>query len=128
MQPSKWPQPSQDVYFSLLGQACEVRNVSGSKDYDVKHMQDRNEWMYNKSTHTLALWDGSKGGTRNYLDYAVAQASSSMYNAWPLFVSAVTVPGILDEGLLSLEQYIVGLPDGIRGDLPRPWSNPAQNG
>lgn len=125
MQPSKWPQSSRDIYFNLLEQAYEVKNVSGSNEYHVSHLQERNEWMYDASTSTLALWDGSPGGTYNYLKYAVAQATKPMYNVWPMLELADTRETILNEERLTLERLIIGFPDGVYGAFPRPGSNSA---
>jgi uncharacterized phage-like protein YoqJ len=33
-------------------------------------MQIRNEWMVDRCDKLIAVWDGSKGGTGNCVDYA----------------------------------------------------------
>lgn len=119
-QPNTWPEASRVVYYTLLEQATEIKYLSESETYQDGDNQVRNEWLYDRGTETGALWDGSKGGTYNYLKYAVAQASKPMYNIWPLFVAAAKGDTIVYEKRLSLERFIIGFPDGICGAFPRP--------
>ena len=46
--------------------------VSGTKEgkYDVRKMQKRNEYMVDNSDILIAVFDGSKSGTKNCIDYA----------------------------------------------------------
>lgn len=46
--------------------------VSGTEEgkYDVRKMQKRNEYMVDNSDILIAVFDGSKSGTKNCIDYA----------------------------------------------------------
>lgn len=67
----KWPfKRDRDRYHELLSQAREVKVVCPG-GYDGYKMQLRNEWMVNRCTHLLAVWNGKKhGGTYNCLKFA----------------------------------------------------------
>lgn len=67
-QPSRWPLPDIRRWRGLLEKAQEVVYVS--KEYSGEAFQRRNIWMVDNSTHLLALWNGSSGGTRNCWRYA----------------------------------------------------------
>jgi uncharacterized phage-like protein YoqJ len=41
--------------------------------YHVAKMQKRNQFMVDNSNIVIAYWDGSKGGTKNCLDYALSK-------------------------------------------------------
>lgn len=69
-QEKKWPLKSQNLYHKLLGYAKEVVIVSPG-GYKPWKMQARNEWMVNRCDVLIAVWDGSKGGTFNCVEYAV---------------------------------------------------------
>lgn len=65
-----WPKSSQDKYRSLLTHPlCEVYNVTNST-YNNRCMQERNEWMVNNCDFLIAIWNGTRGGTKNCVDYA----------------------------------------------------------
>jgi len=69
-QESRWPQESQDRYWSILDHPLvTVQNLSPGPYYPSK-MQKRNCWMVDNSDLVLAAWDGSPGGTANCLQYA----------------------------------------------------------
>ncbi len=69
-QEARWPEESQTHYHELLAVASEVVYVSPI-GYAVWKMQVRNKYMVDNSEQLLALWDGSKGGTANCVEYAV---------------------------------------------------------
>lgn len=50
----------------------ERYKVYGTKEgkYDVRKMQKRNEYMIDNSDILIAVFDGSKSGTKNCIDYA----------------------------------------------------------
>jgi uncharacterized phage-like protein YoqJ len=54
--------------------------------YSPKAMQDRNIWMVDKGDKVLALWDGSKSGTKNCIDYAtrVEKPVKNLWDDWKL--------------------------------------------
>lgn len=69
----KWPQESVDLYDSILEQADSVVLVTDA-EYKPYMMQKRNEFMVDQSNKVLALWDGSKGGTGNCVEYALSKS------------------------------------------------------
>lgn len=75
-QESRWTHTSKTHYFELLGKSDEVVYVC-EPGYAPWKMQRRNEYMVNRASHTLAIWNGMrKGGTWNCLQYAIKQGNS----------------------------------------------------
>lgn len=68
-QESIWPEHSKKQYRELLAKAKEVVIVSEGS-YSVEKMQVRNCWMVDHSDDVIACFDGTKGGTKNCVDYA----------------------------------------------------------
>jgi uncharacterized phage-like protein YoqJ len=77
-----WPKKSQDIYHSILKKAHKVEIVSNgpkpTKPWEIsKAFNDRNKWMVDQLTpgrdKVVAVWDGSPGGTKNCVDYAVTK-------------------------------------------------------
>lgn len=68
-QESKWPTQSQKIYQALLKLSCEQIIVSPGA-YSVDKMMIRNQWMVDHSDMVIAVWDGTKGGTGNCVEYA----------------------------------------------------------
>lgn len=64
-----WPEQSKLIYNNLLGKAAEQVIVSEG-EYSALKMQVRNEYLVNNCDLLIGVWDGSKGGTSNCLDYA----------------------------------------------------------
>ena len=64
-----WPEKSRIIYQKLLAKANEVVIVSEG-EYSAAKMQIRNEWMVDRCDLLLAIWNGTKGGTANCIDYA----------------------------------------------------------
>lgn len=81
-QPSRWPPKSVAVWADIRARAAAVHVISPS--YSATAMQLRNEWMVDRARLMLALYNGSKGGTRNCLDYA-RQKQVSILNVWKQF-------------------------------------------
>lgn len=71
-QEMKWPMKSQNQYSYWLTKACEIVYVCEGK-YAAWKMQKRNEWMVDNCDLLLAIWNGSKGGTKSCLDYAASK-------------------------------------------------------
>jgi uncharacterized phage-like protein YoqJ len=73
-QERRWPGSSQQTYRRLLARACEVVYVDEVDGYAepslIGQMNSRNQWMVDHSDTTLAVWDGSKSGTRNAVEMA----------------------------------------------------------
>jgi uncharacterized phage-like protein YoqJ len=82
-QENSWPEDSQDYYMELLDQASEIITVSDG-GYHPRKMQLRNIWMVDRSEKILALWDGSRGGTFNCVQYALSKKKPviNMWNSW----------------------------------------------
>jgi len=67
---SKWPDFSRKKYKKLLDRCDEVRYIC-EPGYDPVKLQKRNEWMVDECHVLAAYFNGSPGGTRNCLDYAI---------------------------------------------------------
>lgn len=65
----KWPQKSIEQYNEILQKADVVKLVS-NQEYKPYLMQKRNEYMVDLSEKVIAVWDGSKSGTANCVEYA----------------------------------------------------------
>lgn len=82
-QPIKWHQEDIDRYYNQLQDADKVTYVDTLDNYKIKgyeegkyypaKMQKRNEYMVDISDIIIAVWDGSKGGTYNCIQYAKKQ-------------------------------------------------------
>lgn len=77
-QESKWPPKSQEKYKELLNQVSHIEIVS-SGGYSPEKMQTRNIWMVDRSHIVLAVWDGSSGGTKNCVNYAIKQRKTILH-------------------------------------------------
>lgn len=64
-----WPEASQKTYRILRRLASEEVIVSPG-GYSADKMQVRNIWMVDNCDSLIAVWDGSKGGTGNCVEYA----------------------------------------------------------
>lgn len=74
----KWPESSQQTYHKLIKLSDETVIVSPGT-YSVAKMQIRNEWMTNHCDKLIAVWDGSKGGTGNCVEYAQSIKKEIIY-------------------------------------------------
>lgn len=70
--PCRWNKESQDRYSKILQKANIVTLVT-DEEYKPWLMQKRNEYMVDKCDLLIAVWDGSKGGTGNCVNYAKKQ-------------------------------------------------------
>jgi uncharacterized phage-like protein YoqJ len=66
---SRWLAESKKIYEDILSKADIVTQVS-DEEYKPYLMQKRNEYMVDKADFVFAVWDGSKGGTGNCVNYA----------------------------------------------------------
>lgn len=64
-----WKPNDQDIYHRMLKASDAIVYVC-DPGYAAYKMQKRNEWMVNMSTQGICLWNGSKGGTYNCIQYA----------------------------------------------------------
>jgi len=78
-QEKKWPDSSQKTYNRLLSKAYDIVYVS-SPGYSAHKMQVRNQWMVDQCDTLIAIYDGSKGGTGNCVEYA---QSLKLFNMMP---------------------------------------------
>jgi uncharacterized phage-like protein YoqJ len=68
-QASVWNQESKIIFKSICDRADEVVDVS-EEPYAAWKLQKRNEYMVNRSSLVIAVWDGTAGGTANCVNYA----------------------------------------------------------
>lgn len=68
---SRWSADWQSRYNAILQQADLVRFVCPSYSRDC--FQRRNEWMVDRSSRVIAVYNGEPGGTRNTIEYAKAK-------------------------------------------------------
>lgn len=80
-----WSEDQQTIYHNLLD-LSEKTVIVCDGGYGPWKMQRRNEWMVDNSDLVFALWDGSKGGTANCVQYAVKQ-NRPVKNFWSLYES-----------------------------------------
>lgn len=71
-QSNKWPRASRSHFELLCSRADEVIDVSPDP-YSPAKMQIRNQWMVDRSHGVIAVWEGTSGGTKNCVDYALKQ-------------------------------------------------------
>lgn len=68
-QETKWIAKDQEKYHKLLKKADSIVIVNGG-GYQASKLQIRNVWIVDNCDKLLAVWDNSKGGTSNCVDYA----------------------------------------------------------
>lgn len=83
---SEWQMPSQIKFRQLLSKAARIHIVCPG-GYSAWKMQQRNMWMVDNCDHVLAVWDGSSGGTKNCVEYAM-QKNKPIWRV-PLITQAV---------------------------------------
>jgi uncharacterized phage-like protein YoqJ len=64
-----WPDYARERFFAIIREADVVVDVSPDPHANWK-LQVRNQWMVNYSELVVGVWNGSKGGTWNCLQYA----------------------------------------------------------
>ncbi len=70
-QSDAWPPEVQERYNRLL-EACDVRTLV-SRSYTPDCMQKRNQYMVDKASVLVAVYDGTQGGTMQTVLYAMRQ-------------------------------------------------------
>jgi len=68
-QENAWPESSRKIYRILRKLVTEEVIVSQG-GYSADKMQVRNIWMVDNCDKLIAVWDGTKGGTGNCIEYA----------------------------------------------------------
>jgi uncharacterized phage-like protein YoqJ len=92
-QETKWRPEQQELFRAILARATSVVVVSPG-GYAVWKMQVRNEWMVDRATGVLALWNGTSGGTANCVEYARTRKVKivNLWNAWERYSLAPQPP------------------------------------
>ena len=67
----RWSMHWQQRYRRILQEADLVRIITPS--FSMGSYQIRNEWMVDRSSLVIAVFNGEQGGTKNTIDYAKAQ-------------------------------------------------------
>ena len=73
---NKWPEKSQQEWKAVIQRCDDVHYVSNDT-YTHWCMQKRNEWMVDNADYVIAVWDGTKGGTANCVNYAVKEGKQT---------------------------------------------------
>jgi len=82
-----WHKDSKEKYNNILLKANEIKAIC-SKGYAPYKMQIRNEWMVDNSDLVFAMWDGTKGGTYNCVQYA-KKMGKPIVNAYEVYRSVL---------------------------------------
>lgn len=69
---SKWNEQSKKEWQTIINK-CDLVHYVSEEEYTHWCMQKRNEWMVDNSKFVIAVWDGTKGGTGNCVNYAKKQ-------------------------------------------------------
>ena len=67
----RWSRHWQQRYRAILEQADLIKEITPS--FSMSSYQTRNEWMVNRSSLVIAVFNGERGGTKNTINYAKAQ-------------------------------------------------------
>lgn len=67
----RWSAHWQQRYQSILREADLVRTITPS--FSMGSYLERNKWMVDRSGLVIAVFNGERGGTKNTIDYAMAQ-------------------------------------------------------
>lgn len=68
-QESIWPEKSKQRYYDILAKVTRIYYIC-EPGYAAWKMQKRNEFMVDRANMLIAVWDGTKGGTANCVQYA----------------------------------------------------------
>ena len=67
----RWSEHWQNLYRRILAEADLVKVIGNG--YHPGIFQIRNEWMVDRSSRIIAVYNGQSGGTRNTINYANKQ-------------------------------------------------------
>lgn len=92
-QEKKWRPEQQQLFHEIIARANTVVVVSPGA-YAFWKMQARNEWMVDRATGVLALWNGGAGGTGNCIEYARARQVEivNLWTAWERYAFTPSAP------------------------------------
>ncbi len=65
---SSWGDYWKDMFHEVLDKADFVQVVC--PEFKMSNFQERNEWMVDRSSRVIAVYNGRKGGTHNTIFYA----------------------------------------------------------
>lgn len=86
-QEKRWPEESQIRYNQLLKAAKSIVVVDEIQSYHSDHfggkMYLRNKWMVDHTKLTIAVWDGSPGGTASAVKFARKKNDRKILHADP---------------------------------------------
>lgn len=68
-----WPKKSQETWYSIINNPLCIVYYISKESYTPECMNIRNKWMVDNCDLLIGVWDGSSGGTKNCIDYAVSQ-------------------------------------------------------
>lgn len=75
----KWPEKAQKRWLNIINHKLCTTHFVSTNEYTAWCMQKRNEWMVNNCNMLIAVWDGTKGGTYNCIDYATTKLKQIIY-------------------------------------------------
>ena len=64
----RWSEQDKTTYYSIMEQADLVKYIS--QHYYKACFQVRNKWMVDRVSRVIAAYNGTKGGTKNTIEYA----------------------------------------------------------
>ena len=67
---NNWENEWKNRYRYIMANADLIRCINPS--YHRRCFQDRNEWMCNRASRLIAVYNGTSGGTRNTINYALS--------------------------------------------------------
>jgi len=70
-QADRWSEAYRERYFNILAVADEV--ITLQQRYTDRCMLDRDRYMVDASGYMIAIYNGSKGGTKYTVDYAIGK-------------------------------------------------------
>ena len=72
-QDKMWVKPSKDLYKEILSNPLTETIYISDKEYTFNCMNERNIWMVDNCDFLISVWDGTSGGTKNCVDYAISK-------------------------------------------------------
>lgn len=83
------------VLVDALADTKYYCKLNGVGNYHPVKMQKRNEYMVDKSNIILSIWNGSQGGTKNCIDYALSANSKYVFNIDPREVGRFKIARVM---------------------------------
>lgn len=74
-----WPKKAQDKYWEILNNPLVATVIVCDGGYAAWKMQKRNEFLVDASNKLIAVWNGTKGGTRNTINFAKSVNKTIIY-------------------------------------------------